>query len=147
MNIYLKIKMKKAKKTLINGWYNTMSPLANYLNERDKRKYKEDVEKMTLELAVKYMKKDIIDHMIRRNTTMYLVVADWMSTEDLPYNTCLGSYNRIFKNDKARMGYSKYKWTIENQLLIVEALRETKGVTVEEEIEKFTWQKVDNYRK
>jgi hypothetical protein len=148
MSVYLKVKSKKIKKNMMNRWYKMMEPLANYLTKKEKEKYKKEVEKITLVKAVNYIKKDIINYMVRSNNTVYFVVADWINTEDTPEYFCLGAYpRRILKSGKAKKGFNKYKWTIENQVLVVEALRETKGITIKEEVEKFTYQQPKNYQK
>lgn len=131
--------MKDLSKKFSKKWYRMMKPLATYLSKREERKYQEFKDSITEDKAIKWIAKDIVKYLIRYNgQKVRLIVADYINDDDFSGTHCL-VFDRysLIRSKKARRAYFKFNRNTEFQMKVVQQLKKTKGVTVEEVKEEF----------
>ena len=154
MNLKL-IKLRvSAKKSFAKSWYWLMKPVANYFTtEKENLRYRKREAKITKELMVRYIAEDIAEYIVKRSAhnkkkkhhQLSFIIADYASQED--YNSLVFIPGSMMRRKKTRMAYHKFKRDIETQEAIIEKIGSFKGMIVEEIIEEFTWERIENYQK
>lgn len=149
MSLKLRLFIANFKKNMSKKWYELMKPFANYLDKRDKKKYIKLKESVTEEQAIKWIAKSIIKDVVKYNKSKkYLLIADEVYDDDRSYD-CIGSFFFSSKPNKGKhkIAFHKFNRNVEFQEKVVDILKQTKGIKVEEEIEEFKWNEPENYKK
>jgi len=150
MNLKLQRKFHQCKKSLIRYWYRLMKPLATFLEAKDDERRQKMKSKITEEKAVRYIAEDIARYIVKRKKgyTVSFIIAEYMDEDDFAGYESLSFLRYNFRmRKKTTMGYYKFNRGIPFQEKIIEELKAIKGIQVEEEIETFKWERVDNYKK
>ena len=148
MSIKVKLFLKDLSRKFSKKWYKTMKPLATYLSKREDRRYQEFKDRLTEDRVVKLFAKDIVKYLVRYNgQKIRLIVAEYISREDFSGSRCLAYDNySLIRSKKAKRAYYATKRTVEFQMKVIEQLKNTKGVTVEEIKEEFEpWYHIKGY--
>ncbi|MET3505462.1 hypothetical protein [Halalkalibacter oceani] len=145
----LKLWLQQKKRNARNKWYELMKPLANYLTERDNKKYQRIKNSITKDEAVAYLAKGIQRELIRfPKDSIYILICDWFNDDHLSGYYKIGCYNtQYLKKGRERIALNKFRWDIEMQELVIEKLRTVKGIKITEEIQNFRWEGIENYKK
>lgn len=144
----------KAKRALVDFWYWLMKPIAYFFTrEKEKARYAKKEAKITKDQAITWIAEDLARYLVRQKAkykhggTMHLVVADFMSREDVSGCEHIGGFDfRILKRKKTSMAYYKFKKDVAFQEAVVNTIRSYKGFSVHEEPHVFTWEFVENYQ-
>lgn len=148
MNVRIILFFKRLGKSLSAKWYNAMKPLANYLSVRENQKYQKLKDSITEDKAAELFTKDIVKYLIRYNgQKVSFIVAKYFDEEEFSgYRSFKHPSISMIKSRKARTASHKFEWDIDLQLKVIDNLRNTKGVNVEEEKEEFPmWRRIDDY--
>lgn len=138
----------KLKKNIVKFWYWLMKPIAYFFTtEKIDKRYEKKKAKITEEQAIKWMAEDIARYVIKYNRKQEILICDY-ANEEYFWRGCNLRYNSpYFKRDKTRMAYHKFKMTIELQEKIIDEVKKMKELKVEERVDTYTWQRIENYKK
>lgn len=149
MNLKMQKNMMTIRKRLSDSWYWLMKPIALYYStERENARYNKRKDKITEEQAIKWVAESMAKYLVKsRNSKMSILVADYFNREDFwGYESLRYIEPHKMRNEKARMAYHKYHWTIEQQLAVIKELEAMKGVQVTKEEVEIKWRKITNYQ-
>lgn len=149
MNLKIQKSVMTIQKKLSNAWYWLMKPINLYYStERENAKYNKKKDKITEEQAIKWVAESMAKYLVRNSQSkMNILVAEYFNREDFwGYESLSYIESHKMRNDKARMAYHKYKWTVERQLKIIAALEAMTGIQVTKEEVEISWRKVTDYQ-
>ena len=154
MNFKLIQLQVQARKSLANFWYGLMKPIAYfYTSDKVNARYKKKKAKITREMAIQHIAEDIAKYVVqysvryKKKCEVSFLIADFVSDDLSGYDSLHHLRRSILKRDKTQMAYHKFNRDIEFQEAVFDKLRSFKGIVVQEEIESFTWQRIENYQK
>lgn len=149
MNLKLYKLTNNVKKKLINSWYWTMKPIAYFFttDKMDKR-YHKKCSKITEQQAIKWIAEDIVRYIIKHNkSTIDILICDY-ANDGYFWSDCTLKYRPYYiKRSKTRMAYYKFNMDIPFQEKIIDYVKTFNVVEVKEDVQKFTWERIDNYKK
>lgn len=152
MSVKLQVFLRKTKKNIVKKWYQMMTPLARYLYKKYDEREENKTCRITEHEGSKWLAQDMVKYIIKYNSNMYLIIADYIDREDFSGCECLGSYwsisGSMIKRKKTKRVNRKFKMTIEFQSKVLDEIGKIKGVTVEELNEDYGWRvnSIKNYQ-
>jgi hypothetical protein len=141
----MKVKMSKA---LVNLWYWLMKPLAYFFSsDKVNKRYEKKKEKITEQQAIKWIAEDIMRYVIKYKTEIEILICDFASSYDFDSDCTFYTRPYYIKRSKTRMAFYKFERDVEFQEKIISYIKELYVAQVIEKVEKFTWQRINNYQK
>lgn len=132
-------------------WYFLMKPVAYFFTfEKEEKRYKKKVSKVTVEQAVKWIAEDISLYLAKRRKgySMEFLIANRFDTDYFSgYDSIRYLSTSYMKRKKTRMAYYKFTRDNEFQLKVMAELSKIKGIQIKEKIETFKYQPIYDYIK